>query len=340
MRQYSVQYEDARASLARALLSLLVVVSIGTIGYMLIEGWDVWTSLFFTVISITTVGYGDYGLTEMGERFTAVLLLGGLGVATYSLSQMVSAAVRMRPSVQDRMIRKAKRMSSQFIVCGLGQVGQHICESLIEVKHDFVAIDMDKAVVERMVALGGTALVGDATCDEILLLAGVEDAKCIACVTQSDADNIVIALSARHLNADIKIIGRVDCDSNVLKCERAGSDITVSPARSGAHQIVQCMLNPGLANILSREPSENGFSLIEVKVEQDSELEGVTILEYGSAHPELIFVAHARGGAVPQHRPSRDEVLAAGDTLIVAGGLSELAICTRDAAAELRRAAA
>ncbi len=330
MNGISLQNDKARRSLCRALFGIATVVSIGTFGYMVIEGWDFWKALFFTIITITTVGYGHYGLSEVGERFTAVLLLGGLSVATYSFSQIIHAAVQFRATAQAREVRKVRRMSDHFIVCGLGRIGRQICQRLIAEGRNFVAIDLDNDAVEQLIAQGGNALIGDATKDEILILAGIDDARCIACVTPNDTENIVIALSARHLSSTVQIISRVDHDTNVLKCERAGSDIVVSPSRSGAQQIVQCLLNPALAQILNHDHSESGFSLIELKIEGGSQLEGMTIQAYGAMHPDIVFVAHARSGAVPQQRPNHEELLCGGDTLIVAGNLQSLTLCSQD----------
>ena len=339
MTGISLDNHDARRSLARALMGIGTVVSFGTAGYMFIEGWPFWEALFFTIITITTVGYGDYGLSEMGERFTAILLLGGLSVATYSFSQIVHAAVRFRASAQLRTIRKVRRMADHYIICGLGRIGRQICQRLMDEGHNFVAIDLNTEAVEQLIASGGNALVGDATKDEILILAGIEDARCIACVTPSDSENIVIALSARHLSTDVQIISRVDHDGNILKCERAGADIVVSPTGSGAHHIVQCLLNPALAQILNSDRNDSGFSLVELHIEPGSAMDGTTVEQYGQSHADLVFVAHSSDAGEPQHRPHHDAELRAGDTLIVAGNIQTLTQCTKDAASPARKAA-
>jgi voltage-gated potassium channel len=324
MHRNQAQVDAAARSLLRALVSIGTVVLVGTIGYMLIEGWDFWSALFFTVITITTVGYGDNGLTEAGERFTAVLLLGGLGVATYSFSLLVQSAVQYRIARECRMIRKVQHLSNHVIVCGLGRMGRMICRQLHESEHPFVALDTSESAVDQAADEGWIALAGDATEDEFLEAAGIERAHCVVCVTAGDTENIVIALSARHLSQDVQIISRIEHETNVCKIERAGADVVVSPATSGASQVVQCLLRPSIADALAHGANDTGLALAELKIEAGSTLDGTTVADYASRNGDVVFVALSRPGCEDHRRPGPDDTLAHGDRLVVAGNADQL----------------
>lgn len=328
---------DPARGLLRALLAIAAVIGTGTVGYMFIEGWDFWQALFFAVITITTVGYGDYGLSELGERFTVILLLCGLGVATYSFSQMVQLAIRYRATREARMLKDISRLSDHFIICGLGRIGQAICTRLMAEGRPFAAIDPSAEAVKQITDMGGLAMVGDASQDEILLFAGVENAKYLACVTSSDSENIVIALSARLMSPNIQIISRIEHSANIAKCEKAGTNMIVSPMMSGAQMIVQRLLNPGLASILGGEGGDTGFSMVEVCVEPGARLDGRAVRDYGQTHPDLVFVAMRSEGSDVQRRPRCEDVLHGGDRLILAGPLEDVEMIERDA--RLRAAA-
>ena len=128
----------------RALLALLGVVLFGSWGFMWVEGWDFWQALFFTLITVTTVGYSDYGLSPAGERVAVVLLLGGIAVATYAFGQLVQAVVHYRETRRRAMNNKIMKMSGHWIICGLGRIGRAVCIHLAQRNVSFVVIDRDK----------------------------------------------------------------------------------------------------------------------------------------------------------------------------------------------------
>lgn len=328
--------------LLRAVVAITCTIGFGTIGFMFVESWGFWRSLFFTLVTITTVGYGDYGLSEIGERFTALLLLGGIGMATYSMSQIIQSILEYRLAWRKRMQRKIKKMSDHFIVCGLGRIGQSICRRLQEAGKEFVAIEQDEDLVEEFIEEGLTAIVGDASEDDVLRDVGIERARCIACVTNSDADNIVITLGARDLNPEIYIISRAEQDHAARKIIRAGATQAISPLRSCATSIADSMLHPELAMLFDESRGDRaGFRLADILIEPNSPLDGQTARNYGTANASLVFVALRRQGTDDQtrYRPRADDEFGAGDILIVAGETMDVARACQDGRSPARAAA-
>lgn len=312
--------------LARSILLLIGVVVLGTGGFMILEPtWSIWRSLYFTVVTISTVGYGDEGIGEQTRAFAATLILIGIGTCTYALGQIVQFAVSRQLAWRQRMQRHIDRMSDHFIVCGLGRVGRAVCERFSEASLPVVVIDPDEHRDAWAREHGHLAIEGDASEDEVLLRAGVERARGIVCATNNDAENLAITLSARELNQDIIIISRADDVSATRKFKRAGATHVISPAANGGQDIATMLIRPHLADFLQRaRANESGYQLTEIVIEAGSRLDGTTLLELGKAERRLVFVAvrHADGNV--QLRPDMSYEFEPGAVVIVAGDLDAI----------------
>ncbi|MFG0285834.1 MAG: potassium channel family protein [Phycisphaerales bacterium JB039] len=305
--------------ITRPILAVVFVLAVGTLGYEHIEGWSIQRSFFFTIISLSTVGYGDYGLSRDGQIFTTFLLLGGIGIMTYSVGQIVQIAVERQMDKERKMRRTIEHMSEHYIICGLGRLGRAVCQRLAGEDIPFVGVDVDDDVVTEMIEQGLPALAGDATSDDFLRQAGIERARGLVCVSGSDTDNIVMTLSARAMRPDLEIISRAEHEDSVRKLERAGATRVISPVRSSGARIVDTILRPHLTDFLERAClGEQDLELAEITIQPGSTLDGSTTGQYGSAHPELVFVAMRTGGQTCV-RPASDRPLAPGDVLLVAG---------------------
>ncbi len=318
-----VQEFDAaqRSRLVRAALALLVVVLFGTGGFALVQDeWDVWKSLYFTLITITTVGYGDYGLTPAGERFATVLLIVGIATATYAFGQFVQAAISYQLAWRHRVQKNIDHLRDHFIICGLGRVGKTVCQRLAASSMPFVVIDKNADRFSWARDHGYLALNGSGTEDEYLIKAGIKFARGVVCATGTDSANIVTTLSARELNPDLVIVSRADDHDAVRKFERAGASSVVAPSLTGGNDIADLLIRPHLAEFLKQSHRvESGYRLSEVTIDAHSELVGRTLREYGLTQQSLVFVAINRPGRGTQVRPGADEAFQAGDVVIIVG---------------------
>lgn len=307
--------------IARALLALTIVISFGTIGFMIVqEEWGFWRSLYFTVITITTVGYGDYGLSEAGERFTAILLIFGIGTATYTFSEVVKAAIIYQSTGGIRMQNKVSRLRGHYIVCGFGRVGNSVCQCLLETKSKFVVVDNDESRFETCVEKGYLAICGNASEDAVLHRAGIEHARGVVCAVASDSENIVITLSARELNPNTLIVSRADAEDAIHKIRRAGASHVVSPSLRGGEAIANSLTRPHLSEFIDQSRAdESDFKLGEVLVDEDSALVGQTLREYGSKARSVAFLAIKHPSGKTRVRPSADERFQPGDIVFVVG---------------------
>lgn len=318
---------DSRLTAAMRCAALMaVVVAGGTWGFWLIETeWGVWKSLYFTLITVTTVGYGDQGLSESGEKFAAVMLLSGIGCFTYSVSTLVHLALDRDAARKRKMQKTIDEFTDHTIVCGYGRMGRAICDQLIAGGQRCVVIECQEAGFEKAIEDGRPALHGVASEDDVLIAAGVERAKAVISVVDSDADNMYVVVSARGLNSQCSIVARAETDGAARKMERAGANFVVLPHRMAGENVAEAVLNPRLARVM-RSGSENLDRLVlgETEVQPNSPLIGTTIQEFGVGAADLVFVAISRGEGELTMRPGGNQVIHEGDILLCAGRKRDL----------------
>ncbi len=325
--------EDAsRRQLSVAVFLFLMVCILGTLGFMWIEDWPMQKALFFTLISITTVGYGDEGVSEAGKLYALVVVLGGFGLTAFTLSLLMQRAVDTRFSGRGWMQSKIDRLKGHTIVCGYGRMGQTICEQLTKDHASFVVIEGDQERFEMAVRNGYLALRGQAADDELLLTAGIERASHIVSAVNSELENLAVTLSASELNPTIEVIARAERDADVRKLRRAGAARTVSPFRAGGLDAVAAILRPAVADSLANSGAgECPLRLAQIVVHPGSPLDTDNLIRFGQNEAEgIAFVALARMGEETMTiSPAGSTELKAGDVLIVAGHPEQIRKATR-----------
>lgn len=319
---YNKNFLNSSSSNAKwAGMALLMVILFGSLGYMLTqEGWGFWQSFYFTLITITTVGYGDYGINEIGQKFTLILLLFGIVTATYAFSQLMQAAVQYQMNWQRRMLKMIESLNHHHIVCGFGRVGSIVCKRLADVSQPFVVIEKDEMLCNRARQTGYLVIQGSVTDDAMLVSAGIAKAKAIVCAVDNDTENIIATLTARELSKDITIISRVDDGTSAHKVKRAGADHVISPSSKGGEDIANLLINPNLTEFLNHsQQSSSEFTLKEIEIIPNATIVGQTIYDYTISEPSLLFVAVKHPDTPMQVRPDNDMIIQANDVVIVAG---------------------
>lgn len=329
---------DQTIAIARCIAVAAAVVAVGALGFRLIEGWSLWEATYFTLVTISTVGYGDYGLSDGGKKFAAFMLLCGIGTFTYSLSTLVQIASDVDAALRRKMKRKIAECSNHVVICGYGRIGRMICEEIEESGRDCVVVENQPESVQRAIGDGRLVVSGPASEDETLLAAGIERAEAIVCAVDSDAENMFITVSARELNPHCRVISRAESLDASRKLERAGAALVVSPHKMAGKTIATALLHPRLARMLNG--GEGGekryFELGEVVIHATSEIAGQTIADVGGELSGLSFVAIERpdGGLIVQ--PGGEERFSAGDVVIFAGA-GDVVHRMRQAAASSKR---
>ncbi|OPY87583.1 MAG: Voltage-gated potassium channel Kch [Syntrophus sp. PtaU1.Bin208] len=309
-----------------ASLLLFFILVLGTVGYVLIEGWGIIESFYTTVTTISTVGYGDFApATWQGRLFTVLLVLFGVGTMLYSVSMFAEMMVEDRlKKVLGRgsMENRIERMKNHYIICGFGRMGSLICRELAEEKAPFVVIEKNPDIIQRIEDEGYVYLKGDATDDKSLLRAGIKRAKGIVCVLSTDAENLYVILTSKELNAGIYILSRCEEEVSEHRLLRAGADRVISPYKMGGMRMAMAILKPAMMDFIEITTRRQSLELRmeEMPLSEDSAIIGRSLeaaeirKSYG-----LIIVAIKKDSGKMIFNPPAGYVIEKGDRLIALG---------------------
>ena len=270
--------EEMTRPIRRFLVVLIGIGLAGTIGFMTLEGWNVLDALYMTVITLSTVGFGEiHPISAAGKIFIIVLITAGVGAVAYlfsTLSQYVVSGALTGSFRSRRMQRIIDALSGHFIVCGYGRVGQHVVSDLEDRGRRCVVIESDSTTAERLA--DRLVVIGDAADDDALRRAGINRARGLVAATGDDADNLFITLSARSLNPNTLIVARANDPASEPKLLRAGATHVISPFSISGHRIASQLLNPSITDFLDvvMHSADLELWLEEVTVTAGSDLEG------------------------------------------------------------------
>lgn len=264
-------------------LGLLMTVACGTLGYVVIEGWAVLDSFYMTMITLTTVGFGEVReLSHLGRLFTVIIIVAGFGMLTYGVSsaiEHVATGEVMARLTERRKQQRLNEMRNHYIVAGFGRVGYEVAAAFREERVPFVVIDVRNDARETATELGYTFVQGSATEDDVLIEGGIERARGLVACAGSDATNVYAVLTARVLNDSLLIIARVTDDSSEQKMLRAGANRVISPYVLSGRRMANIAVRPHVTDFLDITAASGGIeqTLEEVIIEDDSVIVNQTI---------------------------------------------------------------
>jgi len=319
-------------------LRLLVFASVpaalitgGTIGYRLTEGWSWFESFYAAVITLTSIGHGDqHAFTVAGHVVTLGLALGGISTFALAAAELVGPIVtgEMHEYLwRRRMRRRIDALEQHVIVCGYGCVGAHVAGQLLRAGVPVIVIDTDEAEAVAAREVGAEFIVGDATLDVTLVHAGIGKARALIALAGSDAVNVLITMSARALARPLLIVSRAQDDAAAPKLLRAGATRTMSPDAIAGGHIAQAVLRPAVFDFLEDITAEGhpdvrhlDLRMDEQVVRAGSALDGKTVGASGiRTWRGLILVAIRHADGHLEFDPDEDARIIAGDTLITLG---------------------
>lgn len=238
-----------------AVILLVITLFIGVVGYRFIADYTWVDAMYMTVITITTVGFGEVvPLTPEAKIFTIILILLSVVIVGFAIT-VISEYILSRSSYNDLIHRKVQqeidKMNDHIIVCGYGRNGQEAVQKLMAYNKQFVVIEMDTDIIEKYESDTNIHFVsGNANEDETLEKAGIDRASALLCALPEDADNLFIVLSARQLNSTLKIISRATAETSQKKLKLAGADNVIMPDRIGGDHMASLVVVPDLIEFL------------------------------------------------------------------------------------------
>jgi voltage-gated potassium channel len=311
---------------------LVVIVGcivVGTGGYLILEpGLRPLDALYMTVITLTTVGFGEgQPVTDAGRIWTMILSLVGVGlifgtvgiVAEYLVVEATSGRREAR-----RMIEAVGKLSGHYILCGYGRVGLTVARELVHSGLKVVVIDILPESLARARREGFLEVEGDATEEATLRAAGIERARGLITTIDSDAHNVYVILSARAINPGLFVVARANTEDSEARLMQAGASRVVSPYTMAGHRLAELAVRPRVVDFIDAALShgELAFSMEEVEVVAGNELDGMTV---GVLRDSGVFaLAIVTGERSYEANPPADRTLKAGETLVVSGSVARL----------------
>lgn len=317
---------DNIKNLILSFLLTLFIIFIGTTGYVLIEHWNILDALYMTVITLTTVGYGEvHDVSKMGRIFTIFLVFFGFGFIIYVAGAVVQFMVegRIRAILGRKILdRKINRLKNHYIVCGYGRIGRVLCKRLIIEPIDLVVVESNEDLVPVMEEDNVLYVFGDAADETNLLKAGIKRAKGLVAVLATDADNVFLVLTARQISPDLNIIARAGHEKSKAKLLAAGANTVESPYDKGAISMAQRIIRPTVTSFLdfAFAHKRKDIQMEEMPVSASSNLVNIMLKDSGiRQNYNLILIAIKKPDGSMLFNPSFETTIQPDDTVIAVG---------------------
>jgi voltage-gated potassium channel len=330
MNKFYQSREGREVSLLFA--GIFSLLTIGTCGFRVIEGWSYFDSFYMTVITLATVGFGETHPLSYEGRWLVIGLIflgvGTVGIAFTTLSDLIIKRQAAWVFERRKMQEYIDKLVDHTIVCGYGRLSRIAASELREAGTSLVIVDQDEARAQEAIDAGYMVVRGDVTLDETLEVAGVTRAHRLVSLLPKDADNLYVILTSRELNPKLFILSRTEDDLGEKRLRRAGADRIISPYRVGGQKIADRILRPHVTDFidLAVSSSQGELQIEQIQIPKDSPLHGICLKDSGlRATTNVIIAAILSPQGEMMFNPSGDTVLVAGSTMIGLGLKKDLA---------------
>ncbi len=307
-------------------IAILVTLVGGTVGFVLIDGYPVFDAFYMTLITVTTVGYGEiHPLSRAGRVFNSCLILFGVITLLLAVGAMTQTIIELELNQffgKRRVKGMIDRLEGHIILCGFGRVGRGAADELRQAALPFVVVDHDEDRVERAMKEGMLGVLADASRDETLRDVGIDKAKGLIATLSSDADNLFLILTAKTLNPNLQLCARVSEESSEQKMRRAGADFVFAPYNSTGHRMAQAIVRPHVQQFLDFTTRNIGFDvgIEQVQVGHRCSFSGRSLEEMAIRRDTgVIVLAIRRSSGEMLFNPPPEAKVVSGDYLIAMG---------------------
>ena len=263
-----------RTKIYTAIFLLIIIMLIGVFGYIMISGYSWVDAFYMTVITMTTVGFGEVvPLDEEAKIFTIFLILASVVIVGYALSvitEYILSKNNIEELKQKKMQKEIDGFRNHVVVCGYGRNGKQAVKKLMAHKREFVVIERNRDLEERLQMDNVPYIIGNANEDEVLIRAGIDRASNFISALPNDADNLFVVLSTRQINRNINIISRASNESSYDKLKFAGANNAILPDNIGGSHMASLVVVPGLMEFIDNLSivGKNNINIEEVAVEK------------------------------------------------------------------------
>ncbi|OUS03159.1 potassium channel protein [Flavobacteriales bacterium 33_180_T64] len=243
-----------REKIYTAIFLLVLILIIGVLGFKVMSDYSWIDAIYMTVITITTVGFGEVQpLDDNAKIFTVFLILTSvviLGYAITVITEYILSKNNFEELKQRKMQKRINSLSNHIIICGYGRNGKQAAKKLLAYKKPFVVIEKNKETIEKFQSELVPFVLGNANEDEVLLQAGIDRASTLISALPNDADNLFVVLSARQINSKMNIISRASQETSYQKLKLAGANNVILPDRIGGDHMASLVVVPDLIEFI------------------------------------------------------------------------------------------
>jgi voltage-gated potassium channel len=318
------------------LVFIILILIFGYLGYVLIEGYTPVNAIYMLITTFSMVGYGEIQpLTETGRIFTMILIVAAFSIGLYAISQITTFFIdgELSKLLKNRRMNKSlQTLNDHYIVCGYGKTGKKVVEDLLKKKKKVVLIERNSERNEKLKDFFDENFIhidGDATNDEVLLHAGIQNAKFLISVLETDAENLFVTLSAKDFNKNIKVITRVEEANSTAKFLKAGANHIISPIEIASERIVSLATSGSdfydFARFAGTSEDFGNYKFSIVQILENSELVNKTYREANiPQRTHLVVIGFYSLNNELKVNPKADNKIKLGDRLLVFGKEEEI----------------
>ncbi len=321
-----VSFTSQKSSIVFGLALLGFWTLVGTLGFFFIEGWSLGEALYMTLITISTVGFSEvHPLSSQGRLFASFLIVTGIGTAIYTftrLGQVVFEGELQGVLGRNRMKKQLAKLKDHYIVCGFGRIGKPVAQDLQQEGYSVCILENDSEQEAEIRAAEHLYLIGDATDESVLDLAGIKRAKVVLALLPSDADNLYVTITVKELNPAVTVIARASDEKAEPRLKRSGADKVISPYKTAYARFFHAAVKPTVVEFLElvthREYLQ--LSMEEITVCDRSTLQDATLSEAEIRHRYgVVVVAIKQANGEMTFNPEASTRLSVNDILVVIG---------------------
>ncbi|MCS6960054.1 MAG: potassium channel protein [Pseudanabaenaceae cyanobacterium SKYGB_i_bin29] len=328
----SRRFQDLRRDLIGGVVAFIALGVVGVLGYRFLEGWGWLDAIYMTVITLSTVGFGEiHPLQPDGRIFTIGLILSGIVTVGYMVNRVSEAVIQgyFKEIVKMRQQRQViGKLDRHYILCGYGRTGKQVALEFAAEGIPFIVVDQNPDALRVAEENGYLTLLADATLDETLIKVGIDRAVCIVASLPSDAENLYTVLSAKSLNPKIRAVARASTEEAMQKLRRGGADEVISPYITGGKRMAAAALRPQVMDFVDGIISGTNRSFYIEEYVLDARLcsfVGQSLIQtrFRSRTGALVLAIRRVDGELIAG-PSGETILQDGDRLICMGTADQL----------------
>ena len=303
-----------------------VLTSIGSIGFYIIgdDRWSFIDSIYMTIITLSTVGYGEvHTLSTLGKIWSILIIIFGVTGIGALIRSLNEEFIQLDLFREKKLMKKISKLNKHYIICGYGRMGAVIAKELKDQDLKFLIIEKNEEKAEKIKSKGMLCINGDATAENTINVAKINNAAGVAVVLNNDQDNLFVTMSMKTTNPELFILSRCSKEENQPKLLRAGANKVINPYTAGGHRMAAMLSKPQVEDsisVISPKHADMNLTLDEISLRGLFSYENKTIKEsqirekYG-----ITIVGIIKKNGETKINPSSDTKLSTSDTVLLIG---------------------